>query len=230
MQSAVFSESVEMYLKTLAELDDSQQPVAISRLAERMDVTQVSATEMVKRMVEQALVNHLPYKGVTLTEKGREIGYNVIRRQRLWECFLYQHLKMEWARLYELACDLEHATAPEVTDALATLLGEPAFCPHGNPIPAADGSFVPLGGVPLSDWQVGQHGQVLAIQARDADVLRYLQARDLLPGRELTLLDIAPMQGPLTLKIGEKEVALGLQMAELVIVNNLNPDEPELKS
>ena len=217
MQSAVFSESVEMYLKTLAELD-AHQPVAISRLAGRMSVTQVSATEMVKRMIEQELVGHQPYKGVTLTEKGREIGYNVIRRQRLWECFLYQHLKMEWARLYELACDLEHATAPEVTTALAALLGEPAFCPHGNPIPAADGSFSPLGGTPLSDGQVGQHGQVLAIQARDADVLRYLEARDLLPGRELTLLDIAPMQGPLTLKIGEKEIALGLQMAELVIV------------
>ena len=96
MQNAVFSESIEMYLKTLAEFDASA-PVAISHVAQRLGVTQVSATEMVKRLSEQELVSHVPYKGVTLTPKGQVVAYNVIRRQRLWECFLYQQLKIEWA-------------------------------------------------------------------------------------------------------------------------------------
>jgi DtxR family Mn-dependent transcriptional regulator len=221
MPNAIFSESIEMYLKNLVELDPTQ-PVAISRLAGRMGVTQVSATEMVKRMAEQELVGHLPYKGVTLTARGRNTAYNVIRRQRLCECFLYGHLKIEWARVYELACDLEHATAPEVTEALAALLGEPATCPHGNPIPAADGSVTPLDGLPLSAMSIGQKGQIVAVQGRDTDVLRHLQARNVMPGRAIMLIDIAPMQGPLTLKIDDKEVALGLQMAELVIVKLAN--------
>ncbi len=223
MQSALFSESIEMYLKTLAEFDASE-PIAISHVAQRLGITQVSATEMVKRLSEQELVSHVPYKGVTLTHQGQVVAYSVIRRQRLWECFLHQQLKIEWARVYELACNLEHATAPEVTDALAALLGHPQTCPHGSPIPAADGSFTPLAGAPLSQLTIGQSGRILAVLARrgSADVLRYLQTRNILPGQEVTVLDVAPMQGPLTLRIAEKEVSLGLQMAELIIVERDN--------
>jgi len=217
MQKALFSESIEMYLKTLAEFDDSA-PVAISHVAQRLGITQVSATEMVKRLSEQELVRHVPYKGVTLTSQGQRVAYNVIRRQRLWECFLYQQLKIEWARVYELACDLEHATAPEVTEALSALLGDPKNCPYGRPIPAADGSFAALDGILLNTLPLHQPAKILAVLARATDVLQYLQARNILPGQVVTVLDVAPMLGPLTLKVAEKEVSLGLQMAELIVV------------
>ena len=111
------SESTEMYLKAMVELSDREM-VGIGRLAERLRVTSVSANEMVRRLSEQGLVKHTPYKGVALTKKGREAACNVLRRQRLWECFLYDHLKIEWALVYEFACSLEHATGPEVTEAL----------------------------------------------------------------------------------------------------------------
>src|SRR5574341_2264643 len=166
------SESTEMYLKAMFEMND-RETVAIGRLAERLSVTPVSANEMVRRLDEQGLVSHTPYKGVTLTEKGREAAWDVVRRQRLWECFLYDHLKIEWARVYELACSLEHATAPEVTEALAVFLGDPKTCPRGNPIPAADGSFTPLDGIPLSTAAFGETVRVLAVNATSTDVLRY---------------------------------------------------------
>jgi DtxR family transcriptional regulator, Mn-dependent transcriptional regulator len=213
------SESTEMYLKALVELGLSEV-VSIGRLAERLSVTPVSANEMVRRMGDLGLLTHTPYKGVSLTDRGREAACNVVRRQRLWEVFLYQHLHIEWAKLYELACSLEHATAPELTEALADFLGDPKFCPRGNPIPAADGSFLPLEGHPLSQAEVGKTALVLAINATATDVLKYLQERDILPGQTLRVLEAAPLQGPLTLKIGEKEVALGLSLAEFVIVNN----------
>jgi DtxR family Mn-dependent transcriptional regulator len=217
------SQSTEMYLKAMVELN-GQEAVAIGRLAERLSVTSVSANEMVKRMDEQGLVKHTPYKGVTLTEKGREVACNVLRRQRLWECFLYEHLKIEWARLYELACSLEHATAPEVTEALAVFLGDPKTCPRGNPIPASDGTFTPLDGILLSEATVGETVRVLAVNAIATDVLLYLQERGILPGSELTILEAAPLQGPLTLRVGEKEIALGLSLAEFVIVRS-NPNQ-----
>ena len=144
------SESIEMYLKSLAELK-ADEPVAMARLAERLGVTQVSANEMVKRLVEQAFVQYIPYKGVVLTVTGWQIANSVIRRQKLWECFLVQHLHLAWPRLYELACDLEHATAPEVTEALAVFLGEPTTCPYGLPIPTAAGVCAPLVGVELNE-------------------------------------------------------------------------------
>ncbi len=211
------SESTEMYLKAMAEMSD-HDVVAIARLAERLGVTPVSANEMVRRLGEQGLVLHTPYKGVNLTKKGREVACNVLRRQRLWECFLYDHLKIEWAQVYEFACSLEHATAPEVTEALAGFLGNPKTCPRGNPIPAMDGSFKPLEATPLSEVKLGDTVHVLAVNATATDVLKYLQEKNILPGRDLTVIEVAPMQGPLMLRVDQKDVALGLSVAEFVLV------------
>ncbi len=211
------SESTEMYLKAMAEMSD-HDVVSIARLAERLGVTPVSVNEMIKRLGEQGLVSHTPYKGVNLTKKGRDVACNVLRRQRLWECFLYDHLKIEWSMVYEFACSLEHATAPEVTEALAGFLGDPKTCPRGNPIPAADGSFKPLDALPLSEVKLGQSAHVLAVNATATEVLKYLQEKNILPGRDLTVVEVAPMQGPLMLRVAEKDVALGLSMAEFVLV------------
>lgn len=217
MNSKPMSESTEMYLKAIAELDD-RDVVAMARLAERLSVTPVSANEMVRRLGEQGLVTHKPYKGVALTKKGREAASNVLRRQRLWERFLHDHLKIEWAQVYEFACSLEHATAPEVTEALAAFLEHPKTCPRGNPIPAEDGSFEPLDGILLSEAEVGTAVRVLAVNATATEVLKYLQERNILPGRDIEIIEAAPMQGPLTLRVENKEVALGLSLAEFVIV------------
>ena len=210
------SESTEMYLKAMSELGD--RDVAIGRLAERLGVTNVSANEMMRRLGEQGLVTHTPYKGVTLTKKGREVATNVIRRQRLWEVFLYEHLHLEWSKVYELACSLEHATAPEVTEALSTFLNHPLVCPRGNPIPDEKGNFVPLNGMTLSDVEVGKSVTVLAVDATATDVLKYLYDRNILPGQKIKVVEVAPMEGPLTLLVGSKEVALELSLAEFVIV------------
>lgn len=211
------SESTEMYLKAMAELGNDDA-VSMKQLATRLSVTPVSANEMVRRLTESGLVSHIPYKGVELTKKGRSAACDVLRRQRLWECFLYDYLKIEWAKLYELACSLEHATAPEVTEALAVYLGDPKFCPRGNPIPAADGSFQPLNGIMLREARVGSTVRVIAINATETASLKYLQERGILPGSELEIVEAAPMDGPLTLRIGGRDVALGLLLAEFVIV------------
>jgi DtxR family Mn-dependent transcriptional regulator len=216
------SESTEMYLKAMAELG-AEDVVAVGRLAGRLGVTNVSANEMVHRLTESGLVSHMPYKGVALTETGKTAACSVLRRQRLWECFLYQHLHIEWAKLYELACALEHATAPEVTEALSTFLGDPKVCPRGNPIPSADGLITPLNGILLRDAPVGATVRVIAINATKTDALTYLQTRGILPGCELTIVEAEPMEGPLTLQVGDKDVALGLLLSEFVIVEVKEP-------
>ena len=163
-------------------------------------------------------MTHTPYRGVTLTKKGWEAASNVIRRQRLWECFLYEHLKIEWSKVYALACSLEHATAPEVTAALAEFLGNPRTCPRGSPIPDEHGALAPLNGIPLSEVVVGETVKVLAVNATATNVLKYLQERNILPGQQIKVMEAAPLQGPLTLHVDGKEVALGLSMAEFVVV------------
>lgn len=220
MTDLQLSESVEMYLKALAELNGGDA-VSISKLAERLNVSPVSANEMVKKLTEQTLAAHAPYKGVTLTKKGRAAAADVIRRQRLWEVFLYNHLHIDWAQIYELACALEHATAPEVTAALANFLGDPQTCPRGNPIPDARGAFRPLGGIALSEANIGASFSILAINATSTDALKYLQERNILPGRQGKILEAAPLDGTLTLQIESKTAALGLSLAQFVIIKEL---------
>jgi DtxR family transcriptional regulator, Mn-dependent transcriptional regulator len=213
------SETVEMYLKTIAELGIGRSPVIIARVAERLGVSPVSANEMMKRLVEQGLLTHERYKGVVLTDNGRYIAHNVIRRQRLWECFLADHLKLDWAGVYEMSCRLEHATSNVLAESLASYLNYPTICPHGNPIPDSDGSLAEVTTRPLTSLRVGESGHIRSIQPTSADIFAYLNRHKVMPDRKFTLVEIAPMQGPLTLQLEMGRVALGRAMAELVMVS-----------
>lgn len=214
------NETVEMYLKTIAELSDGHSSVVIARVAERLGVTPVSANEMIKRLVEQGLVVHERYKGVYLTDAGHHIAYNVIRRQRLWECFLVDHLQFEWAGVYETACRLEHATSSVLAEALSAYLGHPTVCPHGSPIPRIDGTLPEATAArPLTSLRVGEGGCIHSIRPTSTEVFAYLNRHQVLPRREFTIVEIAPMMGPITLLMEGGQVALGRPMAELVLVD-----------
>jgi len=223
MKDAHYSESVEMYLKTLATLS-SGEPVPIARIAERLDITTVSANEMMQRLARENLVAHQPYKGVTLTEAGRDLAHNVIRRERLWERFLVDHLRLDWALAHEWACQLEHATAPEVIEALDAFLGYPTRCPQGNPIPRAGQPLEATRGLFLSELTVGQTARLVAFEDESADVLGYLQKRGLRPGSLVNVTEIAPKHGPLTLELEGREVMLGVNLAASIRVE-LMPGE-----
>jgi DtxR family Mn-dependent transcriptional regulator len=225
MNGSSSSESVEMYLKSVAELGGEDEPVPIGLIAGRLDVSPASASEMMKRLSEQELVYYEPYKGITLASRGREIANLVIRKQRLWECFLVDYLKLDWARVHELACDLEHATAGEVAEALAIFLDHPTKCPHGNPIPDAKGETELNSAVPLSSLKVGQISQVQAVVPQEREILNYLANRKLLPGQEVMVLDVEPLHGPLTLQVGQEKVMLGQNIARLVLVELVQESE-----
>lgn len=225
MNGSSSSESVEMYLKSVAELGGENEPVPIGLIAGRLDVSPASASEMMKRLSEQELVYYEPYKGITLASRGWELANLVIRKQRLWECFLVDYLELDWARVHELACDLEHATANEVAEALAVFLDHPTKCPHGNPIPDAEGETELSTAVPLSSLKVGQVSRVQAVVPQESEILTYLAKRKLLPGQELMVLDVEPLQGPLTLQVGPETVMLGQNIARLVLVELVSQAE-----
>jgi DtxR family Mn-dependent transcriptional regulator len=212
------NETVEMYLKTIAELGEGGSPVVIARVAERLGVSPVSANEMMKRLVEQGLVVHERYKGVQLTDNGLFYANSVIRRQRLWECFLVDRLNFNWSGSYEAACRLEHATSNVLAEALATYLDHPQFCPHGNPIPGPDGKMPHTEGKPLAKLSVGDRATVLSIIPTDTEVFAYLNQNHIVPGQELSVIEKAPMEGPITVQFDGQRVALGLAMAAMVMV------------
>ncbi len=113
---------------------------------------------------------------------------------------------------------MEHATSIVVAEALASYLDHPAVCPHGNPIPSSRGEVQWPDGVTLSGLGIGQGGRILCIQPTTTDIFAYLQERHLQPGQAVRVTDIAPLDGPLTLEINSVEIALGHNLAELIMV------------
>ena len=222
MKHEPFNESTEMYLKTVSELaEDTGAQVPISALAERMGVSNVSATEMIHRLKKQDLLDHQPYKGVSLTPKGQIRATAVIRSHHMWECFLAGELGLSWEQVHDFACRLEHATDTAVTEALAVYLGNPQTCPHGNPIPGPDGIIAFPDDVPLTSLQPGQSATINRIFPESTLLLAYLAGRELKPGQTITFIETAPFNGPLMVTCGAQTHALGHEIAAHLFVKIL---------
>ena len=216
------TENRDMYLKYIYEMGLDGDFVAVSQVSKRLGVSPVSASEMIKRLEQLDLVEHTPYKGVKLKEKGLQRALKVVRRQRLWECFMIENLKMPWPEIYEHACRLEHATDDVFTETLADYLGHPEVCPHGNPIPDKDGKTADVYGVPLSELEICRFADILRIDQPEGTLSSYLYERGILPGTRVQMVDEAPFNGPFTIVIGEQEIALGREISSRVIVTPLD--------
>jgi len=215
------TESAEEYLEAIYKLGEEGQPVALSTLAECLEISSVSANEMVRKLVERKLVLYEPYKGVSLTPAGQAKALAVIRRHRLWERLLTDVLDLSWDQVHEEACRLEHATSPLVEGRLAQLLGEPKTCPHGHPMPTAEGEMAVEAGCPLAELTAGQRARVLRVPEGDDALLRYLATLGLKPQVTVQVEVAAPFQGPLTVQVGEARHVLGRELASQIVVRPL---------
>jgi DtxR family Mn-dependent transcriptional regulator len=217
----MFTEATEEYLEAIYKLKEEGQPVALSTLAECLKISPVSANEMVRKLVEQKLALYEPYKGVSLTPAGQAQALVVIRRHRLWERFLTDVLGLSWDQVHEEACRLEHATSPLVEERLAQLLGEPEACPHGHPLPTAEGEMAVEAGRPLAELTTGQKARILRVPEGDVALLRYLATLGLQPRATVQVEAVAPFQGPLTVQVGEAQHVLGRELASKIVVRPL---------
>lgn len=215
------TESAEEYLEAIYKLGEEGQPVALSTLAECLEISSVSANEMVRKLVERKLVLYEPYKGVSLSPAGQAKALAVIRRHRLWERLLTDVLGLSWDQVHEEACRLEHATSPLVEERLAQLLGEPKTCPHGHPMPTAEGDMAVEAGCPLAELTAGQRARVLRVPEGDDGLLRYLATLGLKPQATVQVEVAAPFQGPLTVQVGEARHVLGRELASQIVVRPL---------
>ncbi|MFP3853369.1 MAG: metal-dependent transcriptional regulator [Anaerolineales bacterium] len=212
-----FSESYEMYLKTVAELRNGDEAIPITAVAERLGVATVSASEMVHRLEDHGLLHHQPYKGVILTAEGATAADYVVRAHRIWEYFLVDKLGIDWADAHDLACNLEHATSLALSDALDTFLGHPERCPHGNPIPRT-GQSAQGSSLRLSELEVGQQAEIRSIRPESSEVLKALAERGLKPGVQVTIEDIEVFDGPRRLTVADQTATIGRRLAEHIYV------------
>jgi DtxR family Mn-dependent transcriptional regulator len=192
-----------------------------SLLAERMGVSGASATSMVKKLHGLGLVEHLPYKGTTLSEPGRRIALEVVRHHRLLETYLSQALGLSWDEVHEEAEVLEHVLSERLEDRISSLLGDPTTDPHGHPIPAKDLTVPDVPATRL--WEVAEGSTAEVVQVSDwhAEALRFLAGAGIVPGAVVEVVSRGPLAGPLFVRVVDRAgniEALSREVAETVVV------------
>jgi len=210
------SSTLEEYLEAIYKQAE-RGPVRPGHLAETLGVSAPTVTATLGRLQAQGLIER-PEGGVELTLAGRRAALDIVRRHRLAERFLVDALGLSWDEVHDEACQLEHALSPRVQQALEEFLDSPAVCPHGHPIPSADGRIADLEGTPLCSSEAGSDVEILRIDDEDGELLSYLSALGMFPGTRVRVCDIAPFKGPLLVEIGDARYALGRDVAEKIAV------------
>jgi DtxR family Mn-dependent transcriptional regulator len=177
-------------------------------LAAVLGVSPATATAMVKRLVEQGLADHVPYRGVGLTETGRRLAVAVARRHRIVERFLTDLLGYGWGEADTLAPTFEHNLPQEVEDRLYEVLGRPATCPHGFPIPGHGSEAIPAL-AQLYDMEPGQMAIVALSSSVSPAMVAFLGEMGLVPGAEVEVIEKQPFGGPLVVRVAGVERTLG---------------------
>ena len=211
------SASVEDYVKAIWAVAGSGA-ASTKDVAERLSIAPPSVTNMFVRLQEMGLVEYERYRGASLTGRGRGEALRLIRRHRLIETFLLEHLGYSWREVHDEAERLEHAVSDGFTERLAEFLGHPDQDPHGDPIPAADGSLAPDDSFPLGEATAGQRVRISKV-GDDPSTLEYLGDHGLVPGRLLSVREVRDLDGVITVEDEDGEShALGAPLAGAVFV------------
>ena len=183
------TEAQEDYLKHLFLLEEALGgPVPTQALAERLSVKPPSVTEMLKKLKALGLLEHEPYRGARLTERGRKVALEVLRHHRLLEAYLHQALGYGWEEVHQEAERLEHVISEDLEERIAEYLGHPPFDPHGDPIPTKDLTLPSSKALPLTEAPLGR-ARVARALAQDRGTLNLLARLGLVPGKPLRILE-----------------------------------------
>ncbi len=187
--------------------------VSTSSLADELHVSAPAVTRMVQRLKLAGFLEHKPYRGIKLTEAGKREALANIRRHRLVECFLVDVMGFGWHEVHDDADDLGLVVSDILVDKMDAMSGYPKRCPHGEPIPSADGTMPQVVDYPLSDVQVNREYMISRVHTHDENKLRYFSELRLKPGRRFRLAARAPFHGPLQLEVDGQTHFLGHELA-----------------
>jgi DtxR family transcriptional regulator, Mn-dependent transcriptional regulator len=216
LQSETLTRSVEDYLKAIYQLSPEGRPASTSEIAHLLALSAPSVTGMVKRLSEHGLLEHIPYRGVQLTEEGRRAALRMVRRHRLIEAYLVEFLGYSWDTVHPEAERLEHAVSDTMIERMSAALGDPAVDPHGDPIPAADGSIHELAGSALTEVPVGETVEIHRVHESQPEKLRYIAALGLLPGVRVTVVDRQPFDDLVTIEVGGVQRVIGRELGHVL--------------
>jgi len=217
------SAKVEEYLETVYNMAMEGEVVIGARLAEKFQVAPPSVTEMLKRLVRDGYIEMDDRRQVTLTAQGQELAEAVLRRHRLTERFLVDMLGMEWHRVHEEACRLEHFISGAVEQRVVAALGNPTTCPHGNPIPGyvpnAKNYLAAQNAFRLSSAERNVPVRILCISEvveDEEELISYLNEKGLKPDHVLRLAGRDEAEASVLLNVADHEADYEVRIPERV--------------
>ena len=210
----------EDYLKIILELGGDTTKVNNKQIVSSLDVSAASVSEMISKLVKEELVEHSPYQGVQLTASGLQKASSLIRKHRLWEVFLVEHLDYSWNEVHDDAEVLEHVTSEHLADHLENYLNHPEHCPHGGSIPKKEEVVHEERRQTLESYPVGTKVRIARV-LDEKELLDYLVTIDLNINDEYEIVDIAAYEGPITIQNDRKKIPVSFKAASTIFVDKI---------
>ena len=212
------SESVQNFLKAIYALQKSPERVSTNALADALNISAPSVTDMAQRLLSAGLVDYKKYEGVLLTEAGEHLALKIIRRHRLIELYLVEELGYALREVHEEAENLEHAVSDRFIEALARKLDDPELDPHGDPIPTPDGTIAQRELYPLSEWPEHTAASVSRFKTDNDEMLQHILDRGFKLDSQIEVLERDPFDGPITTMVDGKKRTVGHNVAACILV------------
>ncbi|MDZ4180144.1 MAG: metal-dependent transcriptional regulator [Coriobacteriia bacterium] len=208
--------TLEEYLEAIYKLSQ-KGAVRPTPIAEAVGVSGPTVTATLKRLESHGMITRRRGE-VMLTEEGRKLALDIVRRHRISERFLVDVLGLSWDEAHEDACLLEHALSPRVMERLEAFLDNPEVCPHGHPIPNAAGEIALVEGAPLCDFGAGAEVRIVQVSEDDDAMLAYLGSMGMFPGTRVKVCEVAPFKGPIMVDVDGATYAIGREVADGILV------------
>ncbi len=218
----MYSQAEENYLKTIYTLEkEFGNEVSTNLIAGKIKTKASSVTDMLKKLAIKDLVVYKKYQGVYLTELGRLSALGVIRKHRLWECFLVQKLQFDWDEVHDIAEQLEHVKSEALINKLDAFLKFPKLDPHGDPIPDAHGRTILNKTVSISDMKIGSAGVFVGVRDSSSSFLKYLNKKNLALGDKIKVIDIEPFDSSYHIETKTHRLVITSNVAENLCLKNV---------
>lgn len=212
------SEQLEDYLKNIYKIQSSEGKVSTTLLSQKLKISPASVTEMIKKLADEGIVAHTPYKGVELTKEGRKRALQIIRRHRLWEAFLVEVLKYDWYEIDEEAEKLEHITSERLEKRIDEILGFPDTDPHGDAIPTREGRVDDIRHHSLAAVPPGVTATVKRVSDSNPEILRYASKLGISLNKKIKVKERINFDGSLRVEVAGKEQFISAKLAQQIFV------------
>ena len=212
------SQALEDYLKVIYVLEADGEKATTTAIAQALDVSNASVTNMFKKLAGMKLIVHESYKGAVLSPAGKKVALEILRHHRLLELYLKEVMGYSWDEVHDEAEKLEHHISEQFEDRIAELLDHPTYDPHGDPIPTKDGIMPEKATLALNEAEIKTLYIVGRVRDQNPELLRYLEQQGVLPGVELTIIEKAPFDGPISLEIDSEVISLGFSIAQNIFL------------